>query len=355
MGNRANVVFASLDEKEISPTVYLHWQGGIESIFAFMKEMKRRQVRGDQNYEAARFIHIVGDFFDQESITTLSLGVVDAPKAITPEEIIKIQSDLGDNGVYVIYRDPETYDVVKVRRFKLDYRDGGEREVVQEVPIDQVAKEWKKACYHCYNRKTKNNNTMADNFEKITKGHYLNSLSTLSLKDVYNIRQMAEWSIYIDSVHNLLENPLEFETQSKEFYRKFESLNSAISTYRDNVMKSKWEPWIKLTIAVGLKAIEIWINPMDPSQKLLTTIGSGILTNGITSFLMQLTITASNRKDNADLDVSLDFMRGPTDNGKDTWDLIINNLESAPGFEKVKREFFKGLDANQSIPLAHSN
>ncbi len=144
--------------------------------------------------------------------------------------------------------------------------------------------------------------------------------------------------------------PINFVTYGQEFYRKFESLNYAISKYRENVIKSKWEPWVKLTIAVGLKALEIWLNPIDPTQKLLTTVGSGVLTNGVTSFLMQLTITASNREDNADLDVSLDFMRGTTDNGKDTWDEIINNLESASGFEKVKRELFRTLDATQSIP-----
>ncbi len=44
-------------------------------------------------------------------------------------------------------------------------------------------------------------------FEKITRGHYLNSLRSLSLKDVYNIRQMAEWITYTDGVHQLLQNP----------------------------------------------------------------------------------------------------------------------------------------------------
>src|SRR6266536_2080268 len=87
-------------------------------------------------------------------------------------------------------------------------------------------------------------------FEKITRGHYLNSLRSLSLKDVYNIRQMAEWITYTDGVHQLLQNPFNFVTYGQEFYRKFESLNYAISKYRENVIKSKWEPWVKLTIAV---------------------------------------------------------------------------------------------------------
>lgn len=75
MGNRGNVVFSNKDWTEFSPCVYLHWNGGPESVYGFLEELNRRKIRADQCYEAARFIQIVGEFFDQKTISTTSLGV----------------------------------------------------------------------------------------------------------------------------------------------------------------------------------------------------------------------------------------------------------------------------------------
>ena len=62
MGNRATVIFQAQDT--ISPAIYLHWNGGPESVYQFLDELDRRKVRGDADYEAARFVKIVGEFFD---------------------------------------------------------------------------------------------------------------------------------------------------------------------------------------------------------------------------------------------------------------------------------------------------
>ena len=87
MGNRANVVFVNKAGDNISPTVYLHWNGGAESIYAFLDELDRRKVRADQCYECARFVQIVSEFFDsgEERYGTLSLGVMNGPKTIDKE------------------------------------------------------------------------------------------------------------------------------------------------------------------------------------------------------------------------------------------------------------------------------
>ena len=104
MGNRANVVFTDGD-KEFSPAVYLHWNGGPESIYAFLAEMDRRMVRGhDVMYESARFCHIVGDFMDQDTITGLSLGLTNGPKSDKPADFAKVFTDPGDNGFYLVER-----------------------------------------------------------------------------------------------------------------------------------------------------------------------------------------------------------------------------------------------------------
>lgn len=121
MGNRANVVFT--DGEEFSPAIYLHWNGGPESIYAFLSEMDRRKIRtGDVMYESARFCHIVGDFFDQDNIGGLSLGLANGlangPENDTPEAFAKVKTDSGDNGFYLVQRITNGQGVkTKVRRF----------------------------------------------------------------------------------------------------------------------------------------------------------------------------------------------------------------------------------------------
>ena len=100
MGNRAFVIFE--EDGEISPAVYLHWNGGPESVYPFLDELDRRQVRADIAYAPARFIAIVAEFMDQEHYTGLSLGVMNGPDAITPDSLSRFNH--GDNGVFVVTR-----------------------------------------------------------------------------------------------------------------------------------------------------------------------------------------------------------------------------------------------------------
>ena len=140
MGNRAHIVFADKGEQSISPAIYLHWNGGPESVYAFLAELDRRDVRGDQDYEAARFIAIVAQHFDQDYYTGVSLGVHNGPRAITVRALDYL--DHGDNGVYVIYRGSET---TQVRRFV-----SGENGLRELTPIE-VAREKRAAMNHRYN------------------------------------------------------------------------------------------------------------------------------------------------------------------------------------------------------------
>lgn len=89
MGNRAVVVFG---EGASAPAVYLHWNGGRESIQAFIDYLNDKGVRPD-DYAAARFAQVVGNYFGG----TYSLGLATAG----------YYGDQGDNGVYVVGQDPD--------------------------------------------------------------------------------------------------------------------------------------------------------------------------------------------------------------------------------------------------------
>jgi hypothetical protein len=111
MGNRAVVIFTNREADIFSPAIYLHWNGGPESIYQFLDELDRRDVRADQNYEAARFVQIVGEFMDQEYRSNCSLGIDSGPSHFC--EVLG--HDCGDNGIFLVCR--ALAEGRKVRRF----------------------------------------------------------------------------------------------------------------------------------------------------------------------------------------------------------------------------------------------
>lgn len=154
MGNRATIIFADKDTTHIGPAIYLHWNGGAESVYAFLDELDRRNVRADMDYTSARFIHVVGDFFDGErSAGGLSLGVSNGPSKIDSESLESFNP--GDNGVFVVTRRSSKHPLV--RRF--DHRG--------EWTAEQVASEERQARKHCYNLPQDGDKSIAEVFTEL--------------------------------------------------------------------------------------------------------------------------------------------------------------------------------------------
>jgi len=93
MGNRAVITFDENPTPE-SIGVYLHWNGGAESIYPFLQALDHYKVRDncDKPYQLARFVQIVANFFG----STTSLGV---------GRLKELDCTNGNNGVYVVSRD----------------------------------------------------------------------------------------------------------------------------------------------------------------------------------------------------------------------------------------------------------
>ena len=109
MGNRCLIAFKekeSKKKKEDVPCIYLHWNGGRDSVEAFLDASKRLGVRtNDQFYGMARMTQIISNYLGG----TLSIGISNVG-----------DWDLGflDNGVYwvdglEIYDRTDTYDGFK--------------------------------------------------------------------------------------------------------------------------------------------------------------------------------------------------------------------------------------------------
>ena len=132
MGNRAVIGFEQdkkRDKKSVG--IYLHWNGGRDSVEGFLKVAKDYGVRGyDSSYCIARLTQIICNYFGG----TLSVGV---------DTLDKLDCDNYDNGLYWVDKD---FNIVGREYFE----DGEEQ---NEYPIEEVIQDVKQ-----YNDNFFNNN-----------------------------------------------------------------------------------------------------------------------------------------------------------------------------------------------------
>lgn len=118
MGNRAVICFGKYEENAIG--VYLHWNGGRDSIEGFLNATK--QVMGgrvgDKTYSQARLIQVIGNFFGGNS--SLGMGFCR-----------ELDCDNYDNGVYE----------VDIKTLTITGRKFFEGEEQQEYELEEMTKE----------------------------------------------------------------------------------------------------------------------------------------------------------------------------------------------------------------------
>lgn len=123
MGNRAIV---KPEGKDVG--VYLHWNGGIDSVTAFLKYCELKEYRGfDDPYGMARFSQVVGNFFGGR----LSIGI---ETGVTEESA----KDYGlDNGIYIV----KGWDIVRQVGGWASREGYDIDEFIKEIDIRQPEKE----------------------------------------------------------------------------------------------------------------------------------------------------------------------------------------------------------------------
>lgn len=96
MGNRAVI---TTGKNSNAPAIYLHWNGGVESVLAFLEAAKGYGVRGanDPTYCTSRLAQIIGNFFG--GTTSLGTG-----------PLCQMDVDNYDNGAYLIN---ENFEIVE--------------------------------------------------------------------------------------------------------------------------------------------------------------------------------------------------------------------------------------------------
>ncbi|MBE6724933.1 MAG: hypothetical protein E7576_07025 [Ruminococcaceae bacterium] len=91
MGNRAVIMTPAGYGQESGIGIYLHWNGGYDSISAFLKYCELRGFRppDEDCYGWARLCQIIGNYFGGD----LSIGIDAFPR---------LPVDNGDNGTFII-------------------------------------------------------------------------------------------------------------------------------------------------------------------------------------------------------------------------------------------------------------
>ena len=114
MGNRAVIQMQGVDAG-----IYLHWNGGADTIEPLLEVAKEYGLRGD-DYGIARLTQMMGNVFGG----ILSIGV---------ENVDKLDTDNGDNGTYVI---DQKFNIVD----RLYYRGDSEQRVYDFQEMKQHIK-----------------------------------------------------------------------------------------------------------------------------------------------------------------------------------------------------------------------
>lgn len=114
MGNRA-VITTLQNYNNNGIGIYLHWNGGRDSVEGFLEYMKLKQHRAPETdcYGWARLCQVIGNFFGG----TTSIGI---------DTVNRLDTDNGDNGVYII----RGWDIVGRKNF-----DGPEQ---MYYPLDEM-------------------------------------------------------------------------------------------------------------------------------------------------------------------------------------------------------------------------
>ena len=92
MGNRA--VITASTSRTTGVGIYVHWNGGLESVLAFLHVAKERGYRDpayDTTYAMARLCGLVCEFFGLKSSISVGIG-----------QLKELDCNNRDNGVYVI-------------------------------------------------------------------------------------------------------------------------------------------------------------------------------------------------------------------------------------------------------------
>jgi hypothetical protein len=178
-------------------------------------------------------------------------------------------------------------------------------------------------------------------FDLVGQGLNVKSMDALSLQDVREIRRMDEWTTYIQSLENLLQNPLLFaESGAERVYDSYAKLAKQITDIiagqdRKEKILTTWSPAIELIFYIA-GAILSCVWTADGATYQLYGQVSGLVGAAAAPVVARMVIRdMSERRAQQDLSTSIDFMRRKMVSAKDQWEMIKGQVKKLPGYQEV--------------------
>jgi hypothetical protein len=178
-------------------------------------------------------------------------------------------------------------------------------------------------------------------FDLVQRGLNLKAMDRLSLQEVREIRGMDEWREYIQSMKDLLDDPLHFaDGGAANVYASYNKLAARIT---DLVAKQpglqdalgSWMPAVELLFYVAGAVLSCTWTPEGSIYQLFGQL-SGLVGGASAPIVGRLVIRdMAEKKAEQDLSTSIDFMRGRLLDARNQWRELMRQVRKLPGFQEV--------------------
>lgn len=176
-------------------------------------------------------------------------------------------------------------------------------------------------------------------FPPAQEGIYLRSFVSLTLETVRVARQSDEWSIYIESLENLVNEPVQFVTGG--IYQHYLALAQRLTNMvtqqggqRAGDTTTAWLPIVELVIDVaGATGIITWTN--EGIVYRFEGEISPLIGTGAAPLVARLVIRGQNESTPyPGLETSIDFIRSRLANARAQWSDVQQRIRALPGFRE---------------------
>jgi hypothetical protein len=178
-------------------------------------------------------------------------------------------------------------------------------------------------------------------FDLVQRGLNLKAMDRLSLQEVREIRRMDEWREYIQSMKDLLDDPLQFANGgAANVYESYNRLAARITTLvakqpgLQDALDS-WMPVVELLFYVAGAVLSCTWTPEGTVYQLFGQLS--VLVGGAAAPIVGRLVIRdmTEKKAEQDLSTSIDFMRGKLLDARNQWRELMRQVRKLPGFVEV--------------------
>ncbi|WP_341525357.1 hypothetical protein WKK05_22505 [Nostoc sp. UHCC 0302] len=173
--------------------------------------------------------------------------------------------------------------------------------------------------------------------QSLLQDGYLDSLASLSLQEVLEVRSKQEWQVYMQNVDALLQNPENFEEMAEAVYQSYINLNGGIT----NLVKFKrmqerveiWTPAIEYILEIsGAQLIVKW-SEQGTTYALNGKISPLVAKSSRVPYVEKFRIAGS-QANQADLNMTIELKKGYTRFPGEQWEALQRKIPEIPGFQR---------------------